>query len=159
MYMTEILKTDGAYNRLRNKVKNNREVTTTDLIEALDLYETLRLELAKNQTKYIPWTEEEDEYLQYFVSCNDAPIREASEYLGRTFHSVNARIELLRKKGEISNQMKRGWTEEEEEYLAKNYYSIDVKLIADKLNRSVTAVRHKAKRSGIAKTMEQMEGE
>ncbi|MBC6311996.1 hypothetical protein [Listeria immobilis] len=66
---------DETYKELRNKLKNDEEITESDLKEALKLYEKTNRELKKVKSKYRNWTEDEDDYLAHFVSCNDANIQ------------------------------------------------------------------------------------
>ena len=54
----------------------------------------------------------------------------------------------------LSRPKDRPWTQEEEEYLERNYHRISIKALARRLARSMTAVRLKAKRLRLRKNGE-----
>lgn len=157
---------DETYKNLRNKLKNDEEITASDLKEALKLYENayidtqkaklevskVNLKLSKAVMRYRSWTDEEDEYIAYFVACNDTNLQEAADFLGRTLSSVENRLAKLRQKGKIL-YMRREWTEEEDEYIEKTYYLKSADYIAYKLNRSVFAVRNRASKLGVSEKL------
>ncbi|ENI8992701.1 hypothetical protein ABZ159_001226 [Listeria monocytogenes] len=70
---------DETYKKLRNKLKTDEEITESDLLESLKLYEITNKELKKAKNKYRKWTEDEDAYLAYFAYSNDAKIQDEAE--------------------------------------------------------------------------------
>lgn len=54
--------TDEAYKKLRNKLKTDDEITESDLLESLKLYEITNKELKKAKNKYRKWTEMDMEF-------------------------------------------------------------------------------------------------
>ncbi|MBF2563121.1 hypothetical protein [Listeria seeligeri] len=134
---------DETYKKLRNKLKTDEEITESDLLESLKLYEITNKELKKAKNKYRKWTEDEDAYLAYFACCNDAKIQDAADYLERTLYSVENRLEYLRKTGEVS-YMRPRWTQKEDKFIREHYSSLSLKDIAKRLNRSYSAIKRRA---------------
>ncbi|EKZ3712607.1 hypothetical protein V9872_002032 [Listeria monocytogenes] len=99
---------DETYKKLRNKLKTDEEITESDLLESLKLYEITNKELKKAKNKYRKWTEDEDAYLAYFAYSNDAKIQDEADYLKRTSDSVENRLSYLRKHNKAT-YMVRPW--------------------------------------------------
>ncbi len=141
------------YRNLRNKLKNDEEMTKSDLIEALKLYEKTNRELKKAKNKYRRWTEDEDAYLIAFVDANDAPIQDAVDFLGRPQGSVENRMHVLRKRGEMVYKMP-PWSEKEDEFIRKHFKSLSPRIIAQRLNRSYNAVTSRVWALGLKEETE-----
>ncbi|MGP5875147.1 hypothetical protein [Listeria monocytogenes] len=142
--------TDESYKKLRNKLKNDEEISRSDLLESLKLYEITNKELKKAKNKYRKWTEDEDAYLAHFAYCNDAKIQDAAEYLKRTRDSVENRLSYLRKHNKAT-YMVRAWTEREDEFIKKYYNSLTLKVITERLNRSYYGIKSRARALGVSK--------
>lgn len=97
------------------------------------------------------WSEDDDDYLRYFVSCGDARIKDAAVFLERTYCSVSARLTYLRKDDETVHRIKRKWTKKEDEYISKNFLKIDDKVIARNLSRSIEGVKSRRCALGLSK--------
>ncbi|HAM1373429.1 TPA: hypothetical protein U0G25_002770 [Listeria monocytogenes] len=145
--------TDEAYKKLRNKLKNDEEISRRDLLESLKLYEITNKELKKAKNKYRKWTEDEDAYLIAFVEANDAPIQDAVDFLGRPQGSVENRMHVLRKRGEMVYKMP-PWSEKEDEFIRKHYKSLSPRIIAQRLNRSYNAVTSRVWALGLKEEAE-----
>ncbi|PCW38101.1 hypothetical protein A7O02_13115 [Listeria monocytogenes] len=142
--------TDEAYKKLRNKIKTDEEISKSDLIEALKLYEKTNKELKKEKNKRRAWTEDEDTYLAHFVYCHDAKIQDAADYLNRTFDSVGSRLYYLRKHNKATYVM-RPWNEQEDEFIKKYYATMKTIRIAERLRRSPSAIKSRAWALGVSK--------
>ncbi|EJZ0334597.1 hypothetical protein ACUV9W_002031 [Listeria monocytogenes] len=142
--------TDESYKKLRNKLKNDEEISRSDLLESLKLYEITNKELKKAKSKYRKWTEDEDAYLAHFAYCNDAKIQDAADYLKRTRDSVENRLSYLRKHNKAT-YMVRAWTEREDEFIKKYYNSLTLKVITERLNRSYYGIKSRARALGVSK--------
>lgn len=141
---------DETYKKLRNKLKTDEEITESDLLESLKLYEITNKELKKAKNKYRKWTEDEDAYLAYFAYSNDAKIQDAADYLKRTRDSVENRLSYLRKHNKAT-YMVRPWSEKEDEFIKKYYNSLTSKVITERLNRSYNAIKSRAWALGVKK--------
>lgn len=97
------------------------------------------------------WTEDEDIYLEYFVYEHDAKLQDAADFLGRTRGSVDARLQVLRKKNKNVAIVNKRWTEKEIELLKKYYGTETIAYIAKRLGRSVSAVHCKKNELGLRK--------
>ncbi|HGE6631123.1 TPA: hypothetical protein ACGB9C_002125 [Listeria monocytogenes] len=139
---------DETYKELRNKLKNDEEITESDLKEALKLYEKTNRELKKAKNKYRSWTEDEDDYLIAFVNANDAPVQDAADFLERTYYSVHNRIDFLRNNGELPYKM-RPWRSWEDEFIEEHYKILPLRRIAEHLNRSRDAVKSRVWALGL----------
>ncbi|HFK7038809.1 TPA: hypothetical protein ACGY3K_002298 [Listeria monocytogenes] len=142
--------TDEAYKKLRNKIKTDEEISKSDLVEALKLYEKTTKELKKAKNKRRAWTDEEDEYLTYFVYSSDAELQDAADHLNRTLGSVASRLFQLRKHNKAF-YIVRPWSEKEDEFIKKYYNSLTLKVITERLNRSYNAIKSRAWALGVSK--------
>ncbi|SDX37138.1 Uncharacterised protein [Listeria ivanovii subsp. londoniensis] len=141
---------DDVYYKLLNKVRNHDDVTTNDLSTALWLYEKTNKELKKAKNKRRAWTDEEDEYLIYFVYSSDAELQDAADHLNRTLGSVASRLFQLRKHNKAF-YIVRPWSEKEDEFIKKYYNSLTSKVITERLNRSYNAIKSRAWSLGVSK--------
>ncbi|EAC7449678.1 hypothetical protein [Listeria seeligeri] len=141
---------DETYKKLRNKLKTDEEITESDLLESLKLYEITNKELKKAKNKYRKWTEDEDAYLAYFAYSNDAKIQDAADYLKRTSDSVENRLSYLRKHNKAT-YMVRPWSEKEDEFIKKYYATVKTIQIAERLRRSPSAIKSRAWALGVKK--------
>ncbi|EEO3672987.1 hypothetical protein G6A67_002149 [Listeria monocytogenes] len=141
---------DETYKKLRNKLKTDEEITESDLLESLKLYEITNKELKKAKNKYRKWTEDEDAYLAYFAYSNDAKIQDAADYLKRTRDSVENRLSYLRKHNKAT-YMVRPWSEKEDEFIKKYYATVKTIRIAERLRRSPSAIKSRAWALGVNK--------
>lgn len=87
------------------------------------------------------WTEDEDDYLKYFVFSGDSTIKDAAELLEKTPAAVSARLTELRKIDQSVQYLHRRWTEKEDNYLKANYLKYDAKILAKNLGRTVESVK------------------
>lgn len=87
------------------------------------------------------WTEDEDDYLKYFVFSGEATIKDAAELLGRSSGSVSARLTELRRSDSSVQYLHRRWTDKEDDYLRENYLKYDTKILSKNLGRSVESVK------------------
>lgn len=87
------------------------------------------------------WTEDEDDYLKYFVFSGDSTLKDAAELLGKTTGAVSARLTELRKIDRSVQYLNRRWTEKEDDYLRDNYLKYDAKILAKNLGRTVESVK------------------
>ncbi|HEM0758259.1 TPA: hypothetical protein U0U85_002300 [Listeria monocytogenes] len=142
--------TDESYKKLRNKLKTDEEITESDLLESLKLYEITNKELKKAKNKYRKWTEDEDAYLAYFAYSNDAKIQDAADYLKRTRDSVENRLSYLRKHNKAT-YMVRPWSGKEDEFIKKYYATVKTIRIAERLRRSPSAIKSRAWALGVSK--------
>ncbi|HFL0606078.1 TPA: hypothetical protein ACGX6L_002157 [Listeria monocytogenes] len=97
------------------------------------------------------WTEDDDIYLEYFVYENDTKVQEAAEFLGRSKGAVYTRLNHLRRRNNVGYINSR-WTEKEDRFITDFYQKMPVTLISDRLDRSMYAVKSRAKKLGIQKT-------
>ncbi|WP_406834413.1 hypothetical protein ABLU29_09710 [Lactococcus lactis] len=87
------------------------------------------------------WTEDEDDYLKYFVFSGDSAIKDAAELLEKTPAAVSARLTELRKIDQSVQYLYRRWTEKEDNYLRENYLKYNAKILAKNLGRTVESVK------------------
>lgn len=87
------------------------------------------------------WTEDDDDYLKYFVFSGDSTIKEAAELLEKTPAAVSTRLTELRKIDQSVHYLHRRWTEKEDDYLRENYLKYDAKILAKNLGRTVESVK------------------
>ncbi|WP_270745016.1 hypothetical protein [Lactococcus petauri] len=87
------------------------------------------------------WTEDEDDYLKYFVFSGDSTLKDAAELLGKTPGAVSARLTELRKIDRSVQYLNRRWTEKEDDYLRENYLKYDTKILSKNLGRTVESVK------------------
>ncbi|MDY4027190.1 MAG: hypothetical protein SOZ13_19135 [Enterococcus avium] len=98
------------------------------------------------------WTEDELIYLEYFVFENDSKLKEASCFLGRSVNAIRKKLSQLRKNKDYNvGYMHRLWTEEELNFIKRNYTQMTYEDIAKKLNRGAAAVELIARENGIRK--------
>ena len=95
----------------------------------------------KNKT----WTDKEIKYLQDNL---DSPRKEIAEYLGRKIDSVNNKIKYI-KKTQDQPKERRAWTQEEYDFIKDNFGKLSKEEMAEKLGRSVDAIKIKLNRSGL----------
>lgn len=95
------------------------------------------------------WTEDELIYLEYFVFENDAKLKEAANFLGRSLNAVECRLSRLRKTNRNTCYLKRKWTETEDNFIRENYRKMSGPTIALRLNRSYGAVRERRRFLGL----------
>jgi len=97
------------------------------------------------------WTPEQDAFIrEHYDSANKNRSKELAAALGVPRWVVNRRARDLG----LSKLKERPWSPAELEYLGQWYHRTSVKKIAQRLGRSVTAVRLKAKRVGYRKYAE-----
>lgn len=118
----------------------NRTVNST-------VNKAVRLRLRKN----ILWSKNDDIYLERFVYENDTNLEEAAIFLGRTKGAVATRLTVLRKKNKAM-YMKIKWSKKEDEFMLRFYKQMPAHLIAQRLNRTLYAVRSRATVLGLNKT-------
>jgi len=93
------------------------------------------------------WTEEEVEFLKRNYS--EMTGKEIAEALGRTDQSVWGKARDLGLKSDIVGHGRR-WSDEEKSFLEENYTAMTCQEIAEKLDRSLDAVFHQARKLGLA---------
>ncbi|HBM4631384.1 TPA: hypothetical protein LWO38_002899, partial [Listeria innocua] len=96
-------------------------------------------ELKKAKNKRRAWTDEEDEYLTYFVYSSDAELQDAADHLNRTLGSVASRLFQLRKHNKAF-YIVRPWSEKEDELLKNNYIIMSNDQFAERLRRTKASV-------------------
>lgn len=87
------------------------------------------------------WTEDEDIYLEYFILQGDTPVKEAADFLGRSWGATCTRLTELRKKDSNVHYVKKRWSSKEDEFLKQNYKVLTDNQLAESLNRTVEAVK------------------
>lgn len=87
------------------------------------------------------WSTHEIDYL--IQNINNKTHAEIGRSLGRNFSQVNAKIFDLRCEGKIPKYEKRGWTEEDLDFLTENYGNLPLKKIAEALNRPASSILSK----------------
>jgi len=102
-----------------------------------------------------PWSEEEFQFAKQ--NKDEMTIKEMAEHLGRSYHSVAGKIKFeglsgSRAESGRKSAVARGqkpWTDSEDNYLKSIYGRVPPKKIAEKLGRSVSSVRGRARRMGL----------
>lgn len=102
-----------------------------------DEQKKLVLEDEENRIGMI-YTKEEDDFIKEYISTMTHA--EIGFALGRTLASIDKRVSDLKRNKVIYKANKRNWSEEEEEYLIKNYKVLKNKEIALELKRSTATV-------------------
>jgi DNA-binding Lrp family transcriptional regulator len=81
------------------------------------------------------------------------PNRQVAKAMGRTIHSIDCRIRILRNLGIMPQpEEKPLWSEADDRYLVENYIKFTAAMLAEDLGRSVEAVNsrlRRLKRSGM----------
>lgn len=98
------------------------------------------------------WTEDEDIYLEYFISEGDTNLSEAAAFLKRSYNSVASRCDFLRRNNPELPFFNRKWTKKEDDFIRAHYQSLTYKNISTRLNRSVQAVDYRIRYLGLKKT-------
>lgn len=126
--------------------KNYNKMTASELSEKLNktrnsVYNAIR-ELGLKKQIHNPWTSDENKYLiEHYLETSE----EISMVLNRTVASINTQRDRL---GLVKSAT---WTDEDVEYLKRNYMSKSYKEIANKLNRSEGAIIAKCNKLGLVK--------
>lgn len=102
-----------------------------------DEQKKLVLEDEENRIGMI-YTKEEDNFIKEYISTMTHA--EIGFALGRTLASIDKRVSDLKRNKVIYKANKRNWSEEEEEYLIKNYKILRHKEMALELKRSTATV-------------------
>ena len=97
------------------------------------------------------WTEDELAYIEYFVLQNDTKLADAAVFLGRSTRAIQVKLWRLRKSNTGTHHMHRLWTAKEEEFLKKHYTSMLNKNIAQRLDRTISAIELRASKLGLKK--------
>lgn len=95
------------------------------------------------------WTDEEIEYLEYVAGKQS--YETIAKILKRSTESVKHKAYRLNLQEKITYD-RREWSQEDINFLKKNYRKKSVKYISKKLNRSIASVKHKAERYGLCDT-------
>lgn len=98
------------------------------------------------------WTEDELIYLEYFVYENDATLKEAAEFLGRSLIAVRSKLHEMRKEVGGIGYMGKQWTKQEEAFIKNSYQILTCSEIASRLSKSTIAVSSHAFKLGLKKT-------
>jgi DNA-binding CsgD family transcriptional regulator len=103
---------------------------------------------------YYRWSEEEEEYLEYYIRSEDTIDYEAaSEHLGIPIEKIYSKAHYMRKKNQLNHRLKEPYSERELNMIKQNYQIMTYQEIADLLDRSLESVRSTAnKKLGLRKT-------
>lgn len=134
--------------------KNYRDVEISKIASELDrssvavVQAAVKFKLKKRNF----WTEDELVYLEYFAYENDAKLKEAAEFLGRSVIAVRSKLHERRKEVSGIGHMGKHWTKQEEAFLKNSYQILTCREIASRLSKSVNAVNSRASKLGLKKT-------
>lgn len=103
---------------------------------------------------YYRWSEEEEEYLEYYIRSEDTIDYEAaSEHLGIPIEKIYSKAHYMRKKNQLNYRLKEPYSEREIKMIQQNYQIMTYQEIADLLDRPLDSVRSTAnKKLGLRKT-------
>lgn len=100
--------------------------------------------------QYKSWDSRETNRLKELWSNHSA--KEIADKLGRTTGSIYKKIQHIDLTGDGNNKGSgKHWTEEQEQFLEDNWYSMSSYEISDEMDKSPNAIRNKAKRMDLPK--------
>lgn len=93
------------------------------------------------------WTEQEIRYMQQWYGKK--PVKVIAKNLYRSYNSVQRKAQTLGLTTPNIKSTRKAWTEEELDYLERNYTKRSCTFIAKKLNRTITSIKRKANTLGL----------
>lgn len=103
-------------------------------------------------SKYRTWTEEEMDILTSFSNDPEGDtIDSIAEYLGRSKDSVNGKLYHMRRQNKYVARIEKRWSKQEDEMLINTKGKLKYEELGKVLNRSKSAVTHRAINLGISK--------
>lgn len=93
------------------------------------------------------WTEQEILYMQKWYGKK--PVKEIAQILHRSYNSVQRKAQVLKLTTTNIKSVRRAWTDEELDYLERNYTKRSCTFIAKKLKRSLVSIKRKASTLGL----------